>query len=224
MSRDWRQTVDRVAATLQTAACRGSVWSRGFSGEAVACGASETPAPGSVQALIRSAAVVLEHRLHDAQSARANHLRWRSRLQSLRADRDAASGELYKSLVRFRGLAKAQFAESFVPKLFPPGRTSRQPTELLRVGRRVVRRLRGDAPVPLRKPVVMTLDLDALTEDLCQQVSRLKEALDEVAACEAADFRARVNRDRALARLARAQSGVDRMFEAFSSLVDEPEA
>lgn len=224
MSRVWRRKVDRVAATLQTAACRGSVWSRGFSGEAAACGSAETPAPESVQALIRSAAVVLEHRLHDAQSARANRLHWRSRLQSLRADRDAASDELYASLVRLRGLAKAQLAESFVPKLIPPGRISTQPTEVLRLGRRVVRRLQGDAPVPLREPVVVTLDVDALAEDLCQQVSRLKQTLDEVAAGEAAAFRARVNRDRALARLVRTQSGVDRMFQAFSSLVDEPEA
>lgn len=217
MRPEWKHRVRKVNATLQTAACLGAEWSQVFSGDGEACGVGETPSPDSVRSVVRSAAIRLEHHLNEALLAWETGRRREFHLESLRAQRNEARRELSKGLVRLRRLVAAHSGVPYAAGLFPKGRIPHPPQELRRLGRTILRRLERGLPAARKEPV-LDLDLEVLTEDLQHRVTRLETALQEVAAGEASALLARRARDQASSRLARTQSGVDRLFEGFSAL------
>lgn len=218
MSAVWKTQTGKVAAAVQTAARRGPGWATRLTREAAACGMAETLCPEAVRGLIRTAVVLLEHRLSEAEASRDDCRNRLADLPSLRFERDEAAKDLYDTVVRVRGLASCAFGRSFAERLFPPGNTPSRPSDLLRLGQRLVSQLETGGAAHLREDATCRIELPVFVDGIRGKVQRLQSALMEVSGAEAAANRARTARDRESCRLRRTQSGVAGLFRALEDL------
>lgn len=218
MSATWNAKRAKVRATLRRAARLGPQWAAGFTQEAAAGGVPEASTPESVRTLVRSAAALVERRLHDAMKARTDWRAQRARLRPLRLERDAAVEKLYDLVVRLRGMAPCVFGDHVAERMFPSGRTPTRPGDLLESGWRLVSQLETSGIADLRSDSTYSVDLPVFLEGIREKVQRLGTALDELTCAETAEEQARVTRDRALRRLVRARGGLDRLSQALCDL------